>query len=230
MFLARSALIRIGSGLVQHLFQDDDEEYGEDRMEIVEYEVEPGTQTFSFCDGGEDEDIILESEEEQAASPIEMVEARIEEENALMEVDKVATEEESRKRRERRQARAEHEREGTRRKKEGLKRNFLLVDEYTMKPYGMGVGDWRKEVMLLSQNLDPAVGNINQQPEGAVAQIAEWIQQPWEYSSPIKFQYVKEVVARGVCLRRSQLWDMIRKKQPKPSKLQTGHGRPYRNS
>ena len=107
--------------------------------------------------------------------------------------------------------------DGDRRQKEGLPRNFLLVDEYTKKPYGVGVGDWRKEVMLLSRDLDPAIGNINRQPEGAIADIAEWIQRTWEYSFPMKQEYVKEVIARGVTLRRGELWKMIRNGEPKPS-------------
>lgn len=49
------------------------------------------------------------------------------------------------------------------------------MDERTGMPYGVGVGDWRKELMLLSRDLDPAIGNINRQPEGTVAEIADWI-------------------------------------------------------
>lgn len=47
-------------------------------------------------------------------------------------------------------------------------------------------------------------------------EIGEWIQQTWEYSTPIKFEVVKEVIARGVSLRRSELWKKIRNKEPKP--------------
>jgi len=82
-----------------------------------------------------------------------------------------AEDDESVKRRERRS-----EREGDRLRKVGLCRNYLMVDEHTKKPFGPGVGEWRKELMLLSRNLDPAIGNINKQPEGTVAKIAEWIQ------------------------------------------------------
>ena len=102
---------------------------------------------------------------------------------------------ESDKRRERRHAQAAREREGQRRQKERKRCNFLSVDEHTMKPYGVGVGDWRKELMLLSRNLDLAIGNIKNQPEAALFELADWIQQMWEYSSPIKFSYVKEVIA-----------------------------------
>lgn len=92
-----------------------------------------------------------------------------------------------------------------------------MVDEHTKKPYGPGVGDWRKELMLMSKGLDPAIGNINRHPEGAVAQIAEWIKHTWDYSEPIRFETVKEVVARGVSLRRAALWQKIRNGKPKPS-------------
>ena len=85
------------------------------------------------------------------------------------------------------------------------------------KPYGVGMGDWRKKLMLLSQDLDPAIGNINRQPEGAIAKLVEWIQHTWEYNSPIKFQYVKEAIAQGVTLRRVKLWKRIRNGEPKPS-------------
>jgi len=44
------------------------------------------------------------------------------------------------RRRERHQELSIREREGNRRSKEGQPRNFLLVDEYTHKPYGVGVG------------------------------------------------------------------------------------------
>ena len=83
---------------------------------------------------------------------------------------------EAEKRKERRHAKKAREREGDRRRREGKSRNYLLVDEYTKKPYGAGVNDWRKEVMLLSKKLDPAIGQINRQPEDAVKEIGEWIQ------------------------------------------------------
>lgn len=70
--------------------------------------------------------------------------------------------------------------------------------------------------MLLSRKLDPAIGNINRQPESMVKEIADWIQHIWEYSGPIKDNYVKEVIARGVTLRRSELWKKIRLEEPKP--------------
>lgn len=84
------------------------------------------------------------------------------------------------RRKERRQERALLDKEGDRRRQEGLPRNYLQVDERTNKPYNVEVGDWRKELMLLSRDLDPSIGNINQQPEGAVAEIADWIQRMWE--------------------------------------------------
>lgn len=123
---------------------------------------------------------------------------------------------EAQKRRERRHAKAAREREGHRRRKEGLPRNYLLVDEYTKRPYGVGVGDWRKEVMLLSRKLDPAIGLISKQPHDALLEIGEWINQTWEYSNPMKFEVVKEVIARGVSLRRAELWRKIRNSEPKP--------------
>lgn len=73
--------------------------------------------------------------------------------------------------------------------------------------------------MLFSRNLDPAIGNINQQPEGAVREIAEWIQHTWEYSAPMKFEIVKQVVARGVTLRRIELWNKIRNGELKPEEV-----------
>jgi len=48
----------------------------------------------------------------------------------------------------------------------------MLVDVHTMKPYGTGVGNWRKELMLLSKNLDLAIENINKQPEATMLEIA----------------------------------------------------------
>jgi hypothetical protein len=92
-----------------------------------------------------------------------------------------------------------------------------LVDEYTKRPYGVGVNEWRKEVMLLSRKLDPAIGLISKQPHDALVEIADWIQESWEYSNPVKFEVVKEVIARGVSLRRAELWRKIRNSDPKPA-------------
>lgn len=131
----------------------------------------------------------------------------------------LAVVDETRRRRERRQELSMREREGNHRSKEGQPRNFLLVDEYTHKSYGVGVGVWRKELMLLSRSLDPAIGNINRHPEGAVEEIVEWIKHTWEYSAPLRFEYVKEVIARGVTLRRADLWRKIRNQEPKPDQL-----------
>lgn len=69
--------------------------------------------------------------------------------------------------------------------------------------------------MLLSQKLDPAIGNINRHPDGAVQEIADWINDTWEYSAPLHFDYMKEVIARGVTLRREALWRKIRSGEPK---------------
>ncbi|KAG0594908.1 hypothetical protein M758_UG121200 [Ceratodon purpureus] len=82
---------------------------------------------------------------------------------------------EAEKRKDRRYAKKAREREGDRRRWEGKPRNYLLVNQYTGKPYGAGVTNWRKEVMLLYQKLDPAVGQINKQPPDAVKDITKWL-------------------------------------------------------
>ena len=64
--------------------------------------------------------------------------------------------------------------------------------------------------------MDPSIGLINRQPHDDVQEIADWIQHTWEYSIPIKFEVVKEVIARGVSLRRAELWKKIRNNEPKP--------------
>ena len=135
-----------------------------------------------------------------------------------------ATKAENRK--ERRHAKKAREREGDRRRCEGKSRNYLLVDQYMGKPYGAGISDWRKEVILLSKKPDPAIGQINKQPQDVVKEIAEWIEQTWEYSTPIRFEVVKDVVARGVSLRRAELWMKIRNKEPKPKDVTD---RPWRS-
>jgi hypothetical protein len=114
--------------------------------------------------------------------------------------DDTYCETEAEKRKERRRAKVATEREGERRRRERKPRNYLLVDKYTKKPYGAGVGNWRKEMMLLLRKLDPAVGQINQQPRDVLMEIADWIQHTWEYTEPIKFEVIKDVVARGVSL------------------------------
>ncbi|KAG0591288.1 hypothetical protein KC19_1G164000 [Ceratodon purpureus] len=70
--------------------------------------------------------------------------------------------------------------------------------------------------MLLSKKLDPAIGQINKQPPHVVKEIADWIQHTWEYSTPIQFEVVKEVIARGVTLRRAELKQRITRREPKP--------------
>lgn len=87
---------------------------------------------------------------------------------------------ETEKRRERRHTQASREREGVRHSREGLPRNYLLVDEHRRELYGQGVSSWRKELMLLSRKLDPTIGNINRQPQEALKEIVEWIQHTWE--------------------------------------------------
>lgn len=137
----------------------------------------------------------------------------------LVDVDDDKYPTETEKRRERRHELSARRREGDRRRAQGLPRNYLLVDEYTGAPYGQGVGSWRKEIKLLSQDLDPAIGNINKQPDEALQKIGEWIQHTWEYSRLVKWEIVKEAIARGVSLRWSELWKRIRSNQPKPELL-----------
>jgi hypothetical protein len=90
-------------------------------------------------------------------------------------VDDVYCKTEAQKREKRRQTKVACEREGDRCHREGLPRNFLVLDEYTKKPYGIGVNDWREEMMLLSRKLDPTIGLINEQPHDVVKEIADWI-------------------------------------------------------
>ena len=155
-----------------------------------------------------------EEEEDQDGCPME--DSGYDYQNSCADVEDSMYQTETEKRRERRHDLAARRREGDRRRAEGLPRNYLLVDKYSNEPYGQGVGSWRKELMLLSRDLDPSIGNINRQPEDAVKAIAEWVQHTWEYERPIRWEFVKEVIARGVTLRRSELWKKIRLKQPQP--------------
>ena len=177
---------------------------------------EPPTYTFydddsdsESGDGSESEyhEEIEEGQDDGSGAPDNVVD---------LVAERYEDETEAQKRKERRHEKLVRDREGDRRRREGLPRNYLKVDQFTGKPYGVGVSDWRKEVMLLSQKLDPAIGVINQQPRDAILEIAEWIQHTWEYSHPLKFEIVKEVIARGVSLRRASLWKKIKAKFPKP--------------
>ena len=175
-------------------------------------------RAFSFYNDADDDDIERSQDSrEDESEPENPEELQRSEEPADIESnehDLYPTE--TKKRRERRHAQASREREGVRRSREGLPRNYLLVDEHSKEPYGQGVSSWRKELMLLSRKLDPTIGNINRQPQVALKEIADWNQHTWEYSGPIKERYVKEVIARGVTLRRSELWKKIRLEEPKP--------------
>jgi len=173
-------------------------------------------QTYSFYNTDNETDNSDDSEKDYEEEEVEEVEEQENEDVEDLVADYVHCETEAQKRKERRAVKWAREREGERRRREGLPRNYLLVDEYTRKPYGIGVNDWRKEVMLLSRKLDPSIGLINRQPHDAIEEIADWIQHTWEYSFPIKFEVVKEVIARGVCLRRAELWKKIRNNEPKP--------------
>ena len=175
--------------------------------------MEPEDRKFSFYNDNPNENG-RDGTEDEGKDSEGVEEGVLKDRNVIAVSHGLTNESESAKRREGKHAQAAQEREGQRRCKEGKKRNFLLVDEHTMKPYGMGVGDWRKELMLLSRNLDPAIGNINKQPEAALFEIVEWIQETWEYSSPIKFSFVREVIPCGVTLRRGELWKMILNNKP----------------
>jgi hypothetical protein len=176
--------------------------------------------TFSFYNDEDNDEHENETEDEM----VEDGEA-IEEHKTPREVAYVETarediyKTESEKRRERRHAQVAREREGDRRRREGLPRNYMLVDKISGLPYGQGVSAWRKELHLLSRKLDPAVGNINHHPPSEVKEVMEWIEQTWEYSFPINEKFVKDVIARGVSLRRSSLWRRIRTGLPKPDDI-----------
>jgi len=64
----------------------------------------------------------------------------MQEKNNALDLQETMLEDESAKRRERRLVQAERDRERSRRQKEGLPTNFLLVDEHTKEPYSVGVG------------------------------------------------------------------------------------------
>ena len=185
------------------------------RMRLSERRGQQQTTPFSFYDDNEDDETSGESDEDQDQGDRAKEEEYAKENDDMALGDHLQYPTETEKRRERRHAQAAWEREGDRRRKAGLPRNYLLVDENNGHPYGQGVGNRRKELMLLSRKLDPAIGCINNQPEGLVKEIAEWIQHTWEYSGPMKERYVKDVIARGVSLRRSELWRKIRLQDPK---------------
>lgn len=161
-------------------------------------------QTYFFYNSDNDE-VSSDENEENYAEDIEEVEEERNVNAGDLVGDDIHCETEAERRQERRRAKAAREREGDRRHKEGLPRNYLLDDDYKKKPYGPGVNDWRKEVMLLSRKLDPPISQLNRQPHDVVKEIAEWIEHTWEYSTPIKFEVVKEVIACGVSLRRADL-------------------------
>ena len=191
---------------------DSDDDLGVDSVDAAE--DAQGEAIVSHNDT-EEQNAVEVSEEERDNSE-KVLDDSLEDARYMTDTQEIAVEEDSRRRKQRRQAQSMREREADKRIKDGLLRNFLLVDEYTKKPYGVGVGAWRKELMLLSQKLDPAIGNINRHREGAVQEIADWINNTWEYSAPLRFEYVKEVIARGVALRRAALWRKIRNGEPKP--------------
>lgn len=118
------------------------EEHLEDGVRRSPIRRQSHPQTFSFyntnsegsSDGSESE---YEEDGEQASDGEEEAD-----EDPIDEVpESYEFETEAQKRTERRHAKATREREGQRRRREGLRRNYLLVDEYTKRPYGVGVND-----------------------------------------------------------------------------------------
>lgn len=176
--------------------------------------------TFSFYNDEDNDEQDDESEDEMAEDGEAIEKHRTSREvtyvkTAREDVYKTETE----KRRQRRHAQVARERERDRRRREGLPRNYMLIDKISGLPYGQGVTAWRKELHLLTRKLDPAVGNINHHPPSKVKEVMEWIEQTWEYSFPINGKFVKDVIARGVSLRRSSLWRRIRMGLPKPDDI-----------
>lgn len=176
--------------------------------------------TFSFYNNEDNDEQDNGSDDEMAEDGEAIEEHRTSREVAYVETareDVYKTETEKRK--ERRHAQVAREREGDRRHREGLPRNYMLIDKISGLPYGQGVTAWRKELHLLMRKLDPAVGNINHHPPYEVKEVMEWIEQTWKYSFPINEKFVKDVIARGVSLRRSSLWRRIRMGLPKPDDI-----------
>lgn len=198
--------------------EEDDVQLGEMRQRPSPCNYGKEKELFPFANEDETDDGVTESENEGHAL-LRVDEPDGEEMDMAVDMKVLTSKEESTRRSERRRAKTMWLKEGEKRKKKGKPRNYLLVDDCTGKPYGIGVGAWRKELMLLSRELDPAIGNINQQPESVLIEIAEWIQHTWEYSAPLKFKIVKEVIARGVTLRRRELWRMIRNGEGKPEEV-----------
>lgn len=157
-----------------------------------------------------------ESEYEAVGEDFEDVEEQLHEPGTRIQQATFENETEAQRRKERRHEKRAREREGDQRHRAGLPRHYLLVDPISQLPYGCGVGAWTKEMKLLSRKLDPAIGVINKQPHDALLEIADWIQHTWEYQHPLKWEFLKATIARGVSLRRAELWKKIRMNDPKP--------------
>lgn len=163
---------------------EEDDKYGQKECpnEDLEPHSSPEQYAFNNDDAREDANEDAMSGRLDEATEADIMDEITNEDNVMAVVD-CKVDDESMKRKEHRQAQAGQNREGDRCRKEGLRRNYLMVDDHTHKPYGPGVREWRKEIMLLSRILDPAIGNINRQPDSAVYEIAKGIQHTWEYSS-----------------------------------------------
>jgi len=162
------------NAISDHFHQGESDDGGNDfqadRPLSVDREEETQQKTIVLHnDMKRNDDVDSEDDEPTARLPGEMNETEVEVGNDVGNL-RQALEIELRERRERRQA-LESQRDS--RRKEGRPRNFLFVDNHTNKPYGIGKRQWRKELILLSESLDLAVGNINRHPEGAIEEIAE---------------------------------------------------------
>ena len=146
------------------------------RMRSSESRGQQQREPYSFYNNNEDDEVSGDSKEDEDEGDRAEEEEYATEKDDLAVGDELPYPSETDKRREQRHAEPARDREGEIQRETGFTRNYTLIDENTREPYGPRVSQWRKELMLLSRKLDPAIRYIKNQPETLVKEIADWIQ------------------------------------------------------
>ena len=123
---------------------------------------------------------------------------------------------ESCRRRESRRKQNSMKKEADRRKSEGKKPFFVVVDSDTGEVYGNGLKNWKKEVKKISYSLDPSVVDVRRFPKEKLREAREKLAEKFEYSSKLSKGFFRSVLGRALSQRRNAVLALIESGVPCP--------------
>ena len=126
---------------MQEDFGSEDEEYGSTSLPNKNALRKERTQALTIFNADSNGKDLTDEEEEAQETSLSSKAVQRKALDDERDMQQLFYQTESDRKKERRKERAWRVKDGDKRRKEGLPRNFLLVDEYTKKPYGVGVGD-----------------------------------------------------------------------------------------